>query len=884
MKQGRGGGALVRSGHGWRVWFRTWVARWCANPDATARKPSPACLNHTGARSQLAVQVEMPSDTGPRPRHPPPSVCRRPPSGPPPAPSRWQVASDSMRRSAGGADFSHRPAVLLIHPSAFILLPSAFCLPMSPSPMMQQYLDAKAACPDAVLLFRMGDFYELFHDDAKTAARVLNLALTSREKGAGAIPMAGFPHHQLESYLGKLIAAGLRAAVCEQVEDPKQAKGLVKRELTRIVSAGTVTDDALLDPAASNYLAAVVPPSAAANGKASPAALAAGVAWIDLSTGRFQAACFPPARLADELARIAPAECLLADDGGWEIPAAAGRTLVTRRPGWAFGLQAAGEALARHFGTHSLEGFGFGDDSQPAIRAAGAVLDYLVETQKSSLAHIDRLEHYSAAGRLEIDESTRRSLEITRTLRDGSRQGSLLAVLDRTATAMGSRMLADWLANPLADKPAIDARLDAVAELVDDARLTAGLVELLRGVYDLERLLARVTTGRASPRDLCFVGRTLAALPTLKAKITARRSTLLAHFEAELDLCPDVRGALERALADECPLASREGGFIRPGFNTQLDALRDLATGGKQWIAAYQAQEAARSGIASLKVGFNKVFGYYIEITNTHMRQDPGRVHPQADRQERRALRHARAERVRRKSPLRRRASPAARIRAVSRTARRGGRGRPAAASHGRGAGPARRAGRPGRSRPQPPLLPAHDRGRARAGNRRGPPSGARRPAGRRHVRAQRHRGRRPVGHDPADHRPEHGRQEHLYPPGGARHAAGPDRQLRSGGPGYDRPGRPAVRPRRRQRRTGPGPEHVHGRDDRNGPDPEPGQRAQPGDPRRNRPRHQHLRRAVAGLERGRAPARPRRLPHPVCHALSRADGAGRFAAERAEL
>ncbi len=509
--------------------------------------------------------------------------------------------------------------------------------------MMQQYLDAKAACPDAVLLFRMGDFYELFHDDARTAARVLNLALTSREKGAGAIPMAGFPHHQLESYLAKLIAAGLRAAVCEQVEDPKQAKGLVKRELTRVVSAGTVTDDALLDPQASNYLAAVVPAGAAPSSNGKPAAPIAGVAWIDLSTGRFQAACFPQARLADELARIAPSECLLADESHWELPELPGRLLVTRRPAWTFGGQSAAETLTRHFATHSLEGFGFGDDAQPAVRAAGAVLSYLIETQKSSLAHIDHLEHYSPAGRLQIDQATRRSLELTQTLRDGSRQGSLLAVLDRTATAMGSRMLADWLANPLAERRAIDERLDAVAELVDDARLAAGLVELLRGVYDLERLLARVTTGRASPRDLSFVGRTLAALPAVKAKITARPSALLARLETELDLCPELRARLEAALEDDCPLASREGGFIRAGFSPELDCAPraghrrqavDRRLSGPGGGADRHSQPEGR-----LQQGLR-----LLHRNHQHpQRQDSVRLHSQADGQERRALRHSRA-------------------------------------------------------------------------------------------------------------------------------------------------------------------------------------------------------------------------------------------------
>ncbi len=475
--------------------------------------------------------------------------------------------------------------------------------------MMAQYAEAKAACPDALLLFRMGDFYELFHDDAKTVARVLGLTLTSRDKGENPVPMAGFPYHQLENYLGKLISAGFRAAICEQVENPRDAKGLVKREVTRIVTPGTVTDDALLDPRASNYLAAVVPGATS------------GVAWVELSTGRFAAACFPAARLADELARIAPAECLLSENE--QPPPGLNGSMLTRRPPWVFGERASADLLSKHFGTAHLEGFGFEAADGPAIRAAGAVLDYLSETQKASLAHIDRLSRYQAGHTLEIDESTRRSLELNRTLRDGRREGTLLAVLDRTITPMGCRQLADWLASPMADRAAIECRHDAVGELVDHGPLVDQLQDHLKNVYDLERLLARVTTGRASPRDLSFIGRTLKMLPQLKAKLAARKSARLQQLEAAIDLCPDLRAQLEAALVDDCPLVSREGGLIRPGYDASLDNLRELATGGKQWIARYQTEEAERSGISSLKVGFNKVFGYYIEITNTHSEKIP---------------------------------------------------------------------------------------------------------------------------------------------------------------------------------------------------------------------------------------------------------------------
>jgi DNA mismatch repair protein MutS len=483
----------------------------------------------------------------------------------------------------------------------------------SVTPMMKQYLEAKQACGDALLLFRMGDFYELFYEDAKTAARLLNLALTSREKGENAVPMAGFPHHQLESYLGKLIGLGMRVAVCEQVEDPKKAVGLVRREVTRVVTPGTVVDDGLLDPRESNYLAAVTPGDPA------------GLAWVELSTGRFVAASFPRIQLADQLARIAPAECLVAEESEPLPTQTASTMMVTRRPAWAFALTTARESLAKHFGTATLEGFGFSanDDDGQAIRAAGAILDYLNETQKTSPAHIDRLVPYRATNTLEIDQASRRSLEITRTIREGRREGSLLAVLDQTVTAMGSRLLADWVANPLTDVATINARLEAVAELVADARLTSELRELLRRVYDLERLLARVTTGRATPRDLSFLGRTLRALPALKAKLAERSSRLLCELEGQIDLCVELRAQLDAGLVDDCPLSSRDGGFIREGFSPELDALRDLMRGGKQWIAAYQAKETDRTGIPNLKVGFNKVFGYYLEVTNTHQGKVP---------------------------------------------------------------------------------------------------------------------------------------------------------------------------------------------------------------------------------------------------------------------
>jgi DNA mismatch repair protein MutS len=479
---------------------------------------------------------------------------------------------------------------------------------------MQQYHDAKQAAGDALLLFRMGDFYELFFEDAKTAARALGLSLTTRDKGENPVPMAGFPHHQLDQYLAKIIAKGFRAAVCEQVEDPRHAKGIVKRDVTRIVSRGTVTDDALLEPCAANFLMAVATGHPFAE---------CGLAWIDLSTGRFEAAVVAAERLGDELARIAPVEILVRDDAD-VLPSewTEGR-MLTGRPPWAFSREAAAAALARQFQTRSLDGFGFGDDDGPAIQAAGAVLNYLTETQKSSLAHIDRLIPYRRETRLEIDQATRRSLEICQTIRDGRREGSLLGVMDRTVTSMGARLLGQWMAAPLTDVAAIDARLDAVSELHAEAEFTADLRESFRSIYDVERLLARVITGRATPRDLSFVGRTLRCLPKVKAKLTGRKSERLALLEDRIDLCADIRGKLEAALVDDCPLNAREGGFIRPGFRPDLDEQRELTKGGKQWIAAYQAEAIQRTGINSMKVGFNNVFGYYLEVTHAHRDKVP---------------------------------------------------------------------------------------------------------------------------------------------------------------------------------------------------------------------------------------------------------------------
>ena len=480
----------------------------------------------------------------------------------------------------------------------------------SETPMMAQYRALKARDPDALLLFRMGDFYEMFGDDAERGSALLGLALTTRDKGPNAMPMAGFPHPALESYLAKLVQAGQRAAVCEQVEDPKLAKGLVKREVVRVVTPGTLTDEALLDPKTANYLAAVVE----VGGKL-------GMAWIELSTGRFALAGVSRTELADEVARINPAETLLSEiqlDAPWV------RTLrthsglaVTIRPSWDFQAEQARTALFDQFKTTTLAGFGV-DDRAPEVQAAGALVAYLRETQKSSLGHITRLTPYRRAETLALDEMTRRSLELTRTLREGKRDGSLLSIIDRTVTPMGARLLAEWLTSPQTRPEAIAERHDAVAELARESGLRGDLRAALGEAYDLERLAARVGTGRATPRDLVALARTLALLPRIKARLTARRSSRLAELETSLELCPEVRSDIEASLVDDPPLALKEGGLIRDGYHPDLDELREIARGGKSWIAKFQAEQVRRTGINSLKVGFNKVFGYYIEISHTH--------------------------------------------------------------------------------------------------------------------------------------------------------------------------------------------------------------------------------------------------------------------------
>jgi DNA mismatch repair protein MutS len=494
---------------------------------------------------------------------------------------------------------------------------------MSETPMMRQYLAAKAACPDALLLFRMGDFYELFHEDARVAAKLLGLTLTSRDKSNDPVPMAGFPHHQLDSYIAKLIRAGKRVAVCEQVEDPRTAQGLVKRQVTHVLSPGTIVDPSILDPGQSNFLAAICRPAGRSAGQKGDEA-PTGLAWADLSSGGFAAATLASSQLPDLLERLNPAELLVPEGTAspGDDPLLVDRA-VTVRPAWSFGISRGREVVQQKFKLATLEGLGFTEGDELAIAAAGAILEYLQETQAGSLEHLAALKPWRAGKQAEIDQATWRSLEITRTIRTGSREGSLLGVIDRCETPMGSRLLGQWLMEPLLELEPIRLRHDAVGELVSLSDLRNGLRSRLSRVFDLERLIARVVTLRATPRELRQIGTTLGELPEISGLLASAGSQELVAQREPLEFCRDLRDELDRAIEPNCPATLANGGCIRSGYDPRLDELRDLASGGKQWIASYQQKITAESGIPSLKIGFNKVFGYYLEVTNTHQARVP---------------------------------------------------------------------------------------------------------------------------------------------------------------------------------------------------------------------------------------------------------------------
>ncbi|MEW6430280.1 MAG: DNA mismatch repair protein MutS [Myxococcota bacterium] len=486
------------------------------------------------------------------------------------------------------------------------------------TPMMKQYLETKAQVPGALLFFRMGDFYELFFEDAVKVHELLGLTLTSRAKGIDRVPMAGVPHHAARRYVARLIEAGQKVAICEQLTPP--GKGIVKREVVRVVTPGMVLDDDALEAKENNFLAAVLPAEGDEDW---------GAALLDASTGEFVA--LQPGGLdvlADELSRAAPRELLVpeGDPSALEplLQAFSRRPVLATLPADAFTTKRAKALLLSHFGVQSLDGFGL-EKAGPSIGAAGAALRYVRDTQKSQAGHVDRISLQRRGGVLVIDEASRANLELVRTLKDGTRAGSLLGVLDRSATPLGARRLARWLTAPLQDVGAIDARLDAVEELFKKAAWREQVATRLKEVSDVERLCGRLSLASGGPRDVAALGRSLAAMPELAALLRGASAELLTSLAGPL-AAPEVgelAATLNAALVEEPPAALADGGFIRKGYHRELDELIELSTSGKDYLAKLEAREREATGIGSLKVRYNKVFGYYLEVTRANLDRVP---------------------------------------------------------------------------------------------------------------------------------------------------------------------------------------------------------------------------------------------------------------------
>jgi len=486
------------------------------------------------------------------------------------------------------------------------------------TPLMRQYNSIKQQVPHALLMFRLGDFYELFFEDAVTAARELEITLTARNKEKGAaIPMCGVPFHAAEGYIARLIQKGHRVAICDQMEDPRVAKKLVKREITRIVTPGTAMDANLVRSRENVYLAAV----ARLDGRSA-------VAHVDVSTGEFKVTEMAPAEVAGALEQLGAREVLFPGD----LPLLAGqdrggpRFVRTELEEWIFTPDYAGRTLRDHFKLLSLDGCGLAG-RPAAVGAAGAILHYLRETQKAALDHLDRPTFYDRADCMVLDAVTVRNLELIEPLfaadAGGGAQPTVLAVLDQTHTGMGGRLLRQRLLRPSMDRAEIEQRLDAVGELLQQTILRAELKKELAGILDIERLLAKVTLGSAGPRDVLALGRSLEKIPALRRCFDTQQAARLRSIHERLDELPDVTRLILDAIGDEPPLNLADGGTIRAGYNAELDELRDLSLNGRQYIAQIEARERQRTGIQSLKVRFNNVFGYYIEITRANLHLAP---------------------------------------------------------------------------------------------------------------------------------------------------------------------------------------------------------------------------------------------------------------------
>ena len=489
------------------------------------------------------------------------------------------------------------------------------------TPMMKQYHEIKEQNKDAILFFRLGDFYEMFSDDAILASRELDLTLTTRDRAKPEderTPMCGVPYHSCDGYIARLIAKGYKVAICEQTEDPASAKGLVKRDIIRVVTPGTV-DASMLEGGRSNYICAVCMDDESA-----------GLAFCDITTGKTHATSFTgPERLShveNELGRFSPVEAVL-NDGAFQQTGLIDLlrekfNCLTQNGGEArFRLEAAAEQVERQFGKDQADRLP--KSNSAALLALGGLLGYLYETQKTDLSHIRELEYYEEGRFMELDLTARRNLELTATMRDKEKRGSLLWVLDRTRTAMGGRLLRSWLERPLLSVAAINKRLTSVEALVKSAMDREELIAALTGIGDMERLIGRIVYGSAGGRDLASLRAALGKLPELKEKLSPFPAGRLGELGESLDLLEDAYALLSRAVVDEPPFSVREGGFIRDGFHPEVDRLRDILSGGKSVIADVEAREKEKTGIKSLKVGYNKVFGYYIEVSKSYYDQVP---------------------------------------------------------------------------------------------------------------------------------------------------------------------------------------------------------------------------------------------------------------------
>lgn len=480
------------------------------------------------------------------------------------------------------------------------------------TPMMQQYMETKKQYQDCILFYRLGDFYEMFFEDALTASRELEITLTGKNCGQEErAPMCGVPYHAVEGYLNKLVSKGYKVAICEQVEDPKQAKGIVKREVVRIVTPGTNLDTQALDETKNNYIMCIV-----------YIADRYGLSIADVSTGEyFVTELEESAKLLDEIYRFMPSEIICNESyymSGMDLDDLKDRLGITiySLDSWYFDDEVCRQKLLEHFKVASFVGLGL-EDYDCGIISAGALLQYLYETQKNSLTQLTHITAYTTGKYMMLDSSTRRNLELCETLREKQKRGSLLWVLDKTKTAMGARMLRKYVEQPLIEKKEIHRRLDAVEELKEQAICREEIREYLSPVYDLERLVTKITYGSANPRDLTAFGSSLTMLPPIRYIMEDLKAPLLQEIRETLDPLEDISGLIQAAIAEEPPLAMKEGGIIRDGYSEEVDTLRRAKSEGKDWLAKLEAQEREKTGIKNLKIKYNKVFGYYLEVTNS---------------------------------------------------------------------------------------------------------------------------------------------------------------------------------------------------------------------------------------------------------------------------